>query len=450
VELLVFFWVIVFAAWILLSFAVAKQAEIKGRSYAQFLFISLFISPVLGFVIVASLSPIVQPVAEPKLIPVRGDANRATLDGQKMVKCPFCAEFIKAEARVCRYCNKDVSEQTARFAKEDELELARRAQINASIISYEAQERAALAESIRRANANRAAALEAKRAFRRSWKFRTAVGATLALLLSGIFVLADKAQKDSAKAEAEWNKTKVIWQNVLEECGLPASRLNGKSIYFKSDFLFPYNYADGISQPMHEWPLTADYCVFYSLSGLRNTQLDGISPVVDVDEVEISLTWKPGWTQDKVNELRAKGSLVMDTMARATVQCLGSNEAAVLSSKSYRVELKAKKSAISRQNPVETWLPNKAKCLLLKFATKEELTKTLQAQMIWEPQFIKHLDDKDYGDKWGKDNPEPYIPVKISQSSFQLLVEPTYGDISADGAEMTDTNTVAISLQKID
>jgi len=28
-----------------------------------------------------------------------------------MFKCPYCAEFIKKEAKVCRHCNREISEK---------------------------------------------------------------------------------------------------------------------------------------------------------------------------------------------------------------------------------------------------------------------------------------------------------------------------------------------------
>lgn len=65
---------------------IGGQAERKGRSWAQFFWLSMLITPLLTWLIVATIQ------------------SDGTHTGETR-KCPACAELIKAEARVCKHCS---------------------------------------------------------------------------------------------------------------------------------------------------------------------------------------------------------------------------------------------------------------------------------------------------------------------------------------------------------
>jgi hypothetical protein len=73
-------------AWLVLSVLVAVLADARGRSGVGFFLMALSLSPLVAFVWVM-----------------------VALGGKK---CPHCAERIKREARVCRYCGNSVPHET--------------------------------------------------------------------------------------------------------------------------------------------------------------------------------------------------------------------------------------------------------------------------------------------------------------------------------------------------
>jgi len=82
--------------WLALCIAVGFYAEGKGRSGVGIFFLSLLLSPLVGLVAALAMHP--------------NEKKVAAAEGKK--RCPECAEYIKPDARICRFCQYKFPELT--------------------------------------------------------------------------------------------------------------------------------------------------------------------------------------------------------------------------------------------------------------------------------------------------------------------------------------------------
>jgi len=87
-----------FILWIFFCLMVSRYAVGKGHSSVLAFLCALFLSPIIGFILVALSKPN-QDALEARMLR-SGESKR----------CPYCAEMIKRMASTCRYCGKDLPE----------------------------------------------------------------------------------------------------------------------------------------------------------------------------------------------------------------------------------------------------------------------------------------------------------------------------------------------------
>jgi hypothetical protein len=84
--------------WVILTFVLALTASYKGRSYNLFFVLGVFLSPLIGFIILFALGK------------TKAELELEKITSKNTIKCPFCDHEIENNVDFCKYCGKNKEE----------------------------------------------------------------------------------------------------------------------------------------------------------------------------------------------------------------------------------------------------------------------------------------------------------------------------------------------------
>ncbi len=109
----------------LLAVIPASIAREKGRDFGSVWALSFFTTIFVGLLVVIAFPQ------ERPLRALRTDASGKVLVDEteipETLKCPFCVEMVKADASICRYCQKDISKHISAIKSQIEKNIAAKA-----------------------------------------------------------------------------------------------------------------------------------------------------------------------------------------------------------------------------------------------------------------------------------------------------------------------------------
>jgi hypothetical protein len=197
------FWTYLFVILIVnagFSAIVAYVATQKGRSASGFFWLSFFLSFLVGILVVLAI-----PKVDKAPQAINPNSNFASSAEGKLFKCPYCAEWVKSEARVCRYCGKDIADDVKKFSEAEKAQSEKlRLEAAAEAARTEAERQEALKIS-----------KEKRREFFKKPLVRILGLAGVVVLVGGIAAgFIAKASADSAFEAAHSD-----WATLVKECG---------------------------------------------------------------------------------------------------------------------------------------------------------------------------------------------------------------------------------------
>jgi len=199
----------------------ANLAKNKGHSFAGFWAFGFFLSFVLALVVAL----VIENRNNSRAILAK-DTHIVENGLSQTLKCPSCAEWIKAEANICKHCQSSVADEFTNILREekrlaDELEKQRVADLERSVL--EAQELELMAEESRQ---------ETIRKIKKFLKTKLGIGLIAAIMSliafsvgSSIYSYAEherENQRESARIDAKIAPYQD-WAASLKKCSKPAN-----------------------------------------------------------------------------------------------------------------------------------------------------------------------------------------------------------------------------------